>query len=263
MDERPPFTPVERALVERLRTPVAVQRWLRSLPYNWETGGETLRSFRQVVRLRTAHCLEAALAAAVVLEGHGFPPLLLSFESQDKLDHVLFVFRQDGRWGSVARSRDPGLHGRKPVFRSPRQLAASYQDAYVDLTGRVTGYAVADLRELGALRLAAVVAQRVEGGEVAGRLSAPAAAHAGGPLPAGARALQALPGALPGPGGPARLLRGKRKLAVSGPRENGRKDPSGFRSTGNPSGAYGAVERRRAASSTAWPCSTWRARSRC
>jgi len=149
MDERPPFTPVERALVERLRTPVAVQRWLRSLPYNWETGGETLRSFRQVVRLRTAHCLEAALAAAVVLEGHGFPPLLLSFESQDKLDHVLFVFRQDGRWGSVARSRDPGLHGRKPVFRSPRLLAASYQDAYVDLTGRVTGYAVADLRELG------------------------------------------------------------------------------------------------------------------
>jgi hypothetical protein len=145
----PAFTRAERSLVERLRTPAAVQRWLRSLPYNWEKGGETLRSFRQVVRLRTAHCLEAALAAAVVLELHGFPPLLLSFESVDKLDHVLFVFRQGGRWGSVARSRDPGLHGRKPVFRSPRQLAASYRDAYVDLTGRVTGYAVADLRELG------------------------------------------------------------------------------------------------------------------
>jgi len=143
------FTRAEQSLVDRLRTPAAVQRWLRTLPYNWEKGGETLRSFRQVVRLRTAHCLEAALAAAVVLEMHGFPPLLLSFESQDKLDHVLFVFRQGGRWGSVARSRDPGLHGRKPVFRSPRQLAASYQDAYVDLTGRVTGYAVADLRELG------------------------------------------------------------------------------------------------------------------
>jgi hypothetical protein len=147
--ESPPFTRAERSLVERLRTPAGVQRWLRSLPYNWEKGGETLRSFRQVVRLSTAHCLEAALAAAVVLEQHGYPPLLLSFESADKLDHVLFLFRQDGRWGSVARSRDPGLHGRKPVFRSPRQLAASYRDAYVDLTGRVTGYAVADLRELG------------------------------------------------------------------------------------------------------------------
>jgi len=146
---RSEFTRAERALVERLRTPPAVQRWLRSMPYNWEKGGETLRSFRSVVRLGTAHCLEAALAAAVVLEQHSYPPLLLSFESVDKLDHVLFLFRQDGRWGSVARSRDPGLHGRKPVFLSPRQLAASYRDAYVDLTGRVTGYAVADLRELG------------------------------------------------------------------------------------------------------------------
>jgi hypothetical protein len=143
------LTARERALVARLRTPRAVQRWLRALPYNWERGGETLRSFREVARLGTAHCLEAALAAAVVLEQHGHPPLLLSFESVDRLDHVLYLFRENGRWGSIARSRDPGLHGRRPVFRTPRQLAASYLDAYVDLTGRVTGYAVADLRELG------------------------------------------------------------------------------------------------------------------
>jgi hypothetical protein len=135
--------------VARLRSPRAVQRWLRTLPYNWERRGETLRSLRGVVRRRTAHCLEGALAAACVLEQHGYPPLLLSFESQDGLDHVLFVFRERGRWGAVARSRDPGLHGRKPVFRTPRQLAASYMDAYVDLSGRVTGFAVADLRELG------------------------------------------------------------------------------------------------------------------
>jgi hypothetical protein len=146
---RESFTPSERALVERLRTPRAVQRWLRRLPYNWEKRGETLRSFRGVVRRHTAHCLEAALAAACLLESHGFPPLLLSFESQDGLDHVLFAFRAGGRWGAVARSRDPGLHGRKPVFRSARALAASYMDAYVDLSGRVTGYAVADLHELG------------------------------------------------------------------------------------------------------------------
>ena len=147
--EPPAFTPAERALVERLATPRAVQRWLRSLPYNWETRGETLRSFRGVIRHGIVHCLEAALCAATILEQHGYPPLLLSFESQDGLDHVLFVFRERGRWGAVARSRDPGLHGRKPVFRSPRQLAASYCDAYVDQSGRVTGYAVADLRELG------------------------------------------------------------------------------------------------------------------
>ena len=146
------FTSAERRLVQRFRTPLLVQRFLNQLPYNSEPApaGPTLRSFRGVVRAGTAHCLEAAVSAAAILEQHGYPPLLLSFESIDELDHVLFVYQERGRWGSVARSRDPGLHGRKPVFRTARDLALSYVDPYVDFTGRVTAYAVADLRDLGA-----------------------------------------------------------------------------------------------------------------
>jgi hypothetical protein len=145
------FNRKERRLVDRLRTPTQVQRYLNALPYNTEPppGRATLRSFRGVVRHHTAHCLEAALAAAVVMEQHGYPPLLLSFESIDDLDHVLFVYRRRGRWGSVARSRDPGLHGRKPVFRTARALALSYVDPYIDFSGRITGYAVVDLSVLG------------------------------------------------------------------------------------------------------------------
>jgi len=165
----PALTPAERRLVARLRTPLAVQRYLNALPYNTEPppGRATLRSFRGVVRHRTAHCLEAALFAATVLEQHGYPPLVISFESIDELDHVIFVYRkrfrdpfskttpENGsrnrfRWGSVARSRDPGLHGRKPVFATPRALAASYLDEYVDLTGRITAFALVDLRVMGA-----------------------------------------------------------------------------------------------------------------
>ena len=159
------FTAPERRLVARLRTPLAVQRFLNRLPYNNEPGGRaTLRSFRGVVRHQRAHCLEAALFAAVVLETHGYPPLVLSFESIDALDHVLFVYRHNGRWGSVARSRDPGLHGRRAVFATPRALALSYADPYVDFTGRVTGYAVVDLRVLGTYdwRLAATNVWKVE-----------------------------------------------------------------------------------------------------
>jgi hypothetical protein len=139
------FTPAERRLIERLRTPAAVQKFLNDLPYNNEPGGATLRSFRGVVRHGHAHCLEAALAAAVILEQHGYPPWVLSFESIDELDHVIFVYRTAGGWGSIARSRDPGLHGRKPVFTTPRNLALSYVDPYVDFTGRITAYAVVDL----------------------------------------------------------------------------------------------------------------------
>ena len=128
-----------------------MQHFLNRLPYNTEPppGRATLRSFRGVVRHHTAHCLEGALTAATILEQHGYPPLVLSFESIDELDHVIFVYRKNGRWGSVARSRDPGLHGRKPVFITPRALALSYVDPYVDLTGRVKGYAVVDLRTMG------------------------------------------------------------------------------------------------------------------
>ena len=143
------LTPAERRVVARLRTPAAVQHWLNELPYNTETAGETLRTFRGVVRTGTAHCLEAALSAAVIMEQHRYPPLVLSFESLDLLDHVIFVYRTPSGWGSVARSRDPGLHGRKPVFATPRALALSYFESYVDFTGCIKAYAVVDLRVLG------------------------------------------------------------------------------------------------------------------
>jgi hypothetical protein len=146
------FTAAERRLIARLRTPPAVQQYLNALPYNTEPppGRATLRSFRGVVRHHTAHCLEAALFAATVLEPHGYPPLVISFESIDELDHVIFVYQRAGKWGSVARSRDPGLHGRKAVFATPRALAASYLDPYVDLTGRIEAFALVDLRVMGA-----------------------------------------------------------------------------------------------------------------
>ena len=142
------FTPVERRVIKTCRTPADVQRWLNRLPYNSEPGGPTQRSFREVVRLHTAHCLEGALSAAVILEQHGYPPRVLSFESIDQLDHVIYVYQRHGLWGSIARSRDPGLHGRKPVFKTARALALSYVDPYVDFTGAVKAYAVIDLPEL-------------------------------------------------------------------------------------------------------------------
>jgi len=167
-DPPPPgaFTAAERRIIARGRSPLAVQDYLNALPYNNEPPplGETLRSFRGVVRHRRAHCLEAALAAAVIMEQHGLPPLVLSFESIDGLDHVIFVYRHRGRWGSVARSRDPGLHGRRPVFATPRALALSYVDPYVDLSGRVKAYAVVDLRVMGSYdwRLAETNVWKVE-----------------------------------------------------------------------------------------------------
>jgi hypothetical protein len=171
----PALLPRERALVARLRTPLQVQRWLDSLPYNKGNVGRTLRSFRGVLRHKTAHCMEGALAAAFILAQHGYPPLLLDLSSSDGLDHVCFLYsketrrsgdeatRNDARphrliassprrlWGTVSQSRYPGLRGRRPAYRSVRALAQSYLEPFVDATGAVRGFATFDLRDLGPL----------------------------------------------------------------------------------------------------------------
>jgi hypothetical protein len=130
------FTSAEWRIVEKHRNPRSVQAFLRKLKYNHEEEGDSQRSFREVIKRKKAHCLEAALTAAVILEQHGYPPLLLSFESVDELDHVVYLFQANGLWGSIARSRDAGL-------------LLSYVDPYVDFTGRITGYAVVNLDSLG------------------------------------------------------------------------------------------------------------------
>ncbi|SRR5579871_2245143 len=142
------FAPAEQRIVRAYRTPARVQAFVRALPYNWEKRGATLRTFRGVVRHGEAHCLEAVLVAATVLEQHGFSPTVLDLESQDQLDHVVMLVQVDGRWGAIAKSRDIGLHGRHPVFRTIRELVYSYVDPYVDGSGRITGYGIGYLDEL-------------------------------------------------------------------------------------------------------------------
>ncbi len=134
-------------LYKKLRTPARVQKFLYTIPYNLEKNGETLRSAEQAILKKQIHCLEACFVAAAILEHGGYPPLVISLESQDRLDHVVFVYKKNNRWGAISRSRDDGLQGRKAVYKSLRALAASYIDAYVDSTGRITGFAVENLND--------------------------------------------------------------------------------------------------------------------
>ncbi len=136
---------VAEKLSKKLKTPQQVQRYLRTLPYNREKKGETLASAETALKRGRLHCFEAAFAAAAILEHHGYPPRVMSLESKDNLDHVIYVFQEKGLWGSVALSRDDGLHGRPAQYRSARDLAWSYYDPYVDKSGRITGYQVAHL----------------------------------------------------------------------------------------------------------------------
>lgn len=152
MDSRIPpidvFTADERRLLRSLATPLQVQRHLRTMTYNGGKQGNTQRSFRGVVQHQRAHCLEAVFFTATVLERRGFLPFVLDIESADGLDHVLFLYQRDGKWGTVARSRDFGLHGRRPVYASIEAIVESYFDPYVDGSGRIVGYGTAHLDDL-------------------------------------------------------------------------------------------------------------------
>lgn len=136
-------------LARKLKTPRQVQKYLRGLAYNREQEGETLSSAEEALRRKKLHCFEAAMAAAAILEHHGYPPLVMSLESKDGLDHVIYVFKEKNRWGAIARSRDEGLHGRPPRYRSLRDLAWSYYDPYVDKSGRIKAYQMAHLDDCG------------------------------------------------------------------------------------------------------------------
>lgn len=129
-------------LSKKLNSPIKVQNFLKTFKYNKK---DTLRSAYYCLKSKEAHCMEAAMLAAAILEPLGYPPLIISFESIDGLDHVIFVFKHKGLWGSIGRSRDRGLHGRAPKFRTIKSLALSYYAPYVDKTGKVTAYQLAHL----------------------------------------------------------------------------------------------------------------------
>lgn len=143
------FTPTERRLIRRLRTPARVQDFLRrNFDYNREESGETLCSFRKALHHRRVHCLEAVFIAAAILEHHGYPPRVLDLSSQDHLDHVVYLYRKKGRYGTIGFSRDKGLWGRPPRYHTIRQLVMSYYVPFIDKTGRINRYATANLDDI-------------------------------------------------------------------------------------------------------------------
>jgi hypothetical protein len=124
-----------------------VQQHILDLAYNCEIDGETIYSAEETLRRGSGHCLETAFAAAALLEIHGHPPCILSMESQDLIDHVVFIFQENNRWGAIGRSREAGLQGRKPLYRTIRDLMWSYYDPYIDDSGKITAYQVFHLDE--------------------------------------------------------------------------------------------------------------------
>jgi hypothetical protein len=124
------LTKAEYAVLRRLNTPRRIQDFLFGLQQNFEPNGDTCRPVREVLRTRSAHCIEGAMLAAAALWVHGEPPLLLDMRAERDYDHVVALFRRNGCWGAISKTNGVFLRWRDPVYRTLRELALSYFHEY-------------------------------------------------------------------------------------------------------------------------------------
>lgn len=120
----------DRRVLRSLDSPTRIQAFLDSIPYSAD---KFYRCPRRVFEDRTAHCFDGALFAAASLRRLGYPPLVLDMHASRDDDHLVALFKANGRWGAVAKSNFVGLRYREPVYRTLRELVMSYFEDFFNI----------------------------------------------------------------------------------------------------------------------------------
>ena len=130
------FTNKELKIIRKLNTPEKIQDFLDNIPVNFENdgAGETCLSPKSVLYKNKAHCIEAAFFAAMCLKinniGSGKALLVDMKGARGDWDHVVAVFRIEGKWGAISKTNHAVLRYREPVYESIRELVMSYFHEY-------------------------------------------------------------------------------------------------------------------------------------
>lgn len=133
------FNPKELRVFKKLNTPKKVQDYINHLSVNFEIGGETYLSPREVLKQRRAHCAEGAILAATIFWYNGGKPLLMDMKTTPNDDeHVVALFRENGYWGAVSKTNHAVLRYREPIYKTIRELALSYFHEYFKDSGQKT-----------------------------------------------------------------------------------------------------------------------------
>jgi len=127
----------QRELLEGLNTLVAIQAFLDSIPYAPE---DRNRCPLNVLRDQRGHCLDGALFAAMALRRLGYPPVVIDLlpEPGTDDDHMLALYKCNGRFGALAKSNFVGLRFREAVYRNVRELVMSYFEVFFNVKGEKT-----------------------------------------------------------------------------------------------------------------------------
>lgn len=125
------LTKKELEKLKRLSTPIRIQTYLDSLPFNFEKKGDTHFSPRRTLREKKAHCFEGALLAATALWVQGEEPLVLHLASlPHDDDHMVALYKKSGHYGAISKTNHSVLRFRDPIYKTVRELALSYFHEY-------------------------------------------------------------------------------------------------------------------------------------
>jgi hypothetical protein len=133
------LTKKEEKILKELNTPKKIQDFINKIPINFDYRKDTCLSPRQVLKKNKCHCIEGALLAALALRLQGKKPLVVDLTAtKDDFDHVIAVFKQNGRWGAITKTNHGVLRYREPIYNSIRELVMSFFHEYFDNKGRKT-----------------------------------------------------------------------------------------------------------------------------
>jgi hypothetical protein len=124
------WTKRELKILRTFTSPHAIQQFLDGIEYSAES---RYRCPRSVLRDRKAHCFDGAVFAAAMLKRLGYPPLIVDMQAVRDDDHVIAIFRRNGKVGAVAKSNFVGLRFREPIYRDVRELVMSYFPSFYNM----------------------------------------------------------------------------------------------------------------------------------
>lgn len=124
------WTKNENKIIKTFTSPFKIQQYLDSIEYSAES---RYRSPRSVLRDRKAHCFDGAVFAAAMLKRLGYPPMIVDMQAVRDDDHVVAIFKKNGKVGAVAKSNFVGLRFREPIYRDVRELVMSYFPSFYNM----------------------------------------------------------------------------------------------------------------------------------
>lgn len=142
--------PDELSIIKKLNTPIKIQDYLDTVPFNFQKNGQTYFSPRRLLLKQRAHCLEGALFAYLCLCYHDYESYIVDLKVKESAkadsDHIVTVFAiksRDGKkskksWGAISKTNHSVLRYRDPIYKSPDEVARSYFHEYFLDSGQKT-----------------------------------------------------------------------------------------------------------------------------